>query len=242
MKQAIQEGFIIDVLEHYTPVDSYYRLVKDGGRRPVSSIRSAPGRSCDATWRTTTTPSASRRKSWWTTSTSRCSGFTRSAGRRGAMVVTSSIQRAISYYYAIRDYLAERKSPYRAIAAFSGEHEYSGTKVTEASLTGFSSNVIVDRIQEDPYRFLVCADKFQTGYDEPLLHTMYVDKILSGVKAVQTLSRLNRAPHPKKHDAFVLDFNNDVDTIQGRLRRLLPDHDLGGRDRPRQAARPQGGA
>ena len=86
-------------------------------------------------------------------------------------------------------------------------------KSPEASLNGFSSNLITDKIQEDPYRFLVCADKFQTGYDEPLLHTMYVDKILSGVKAVQTLSRLNRS-HPKKHDAFLLDFNNDADTIQ----------------------------
>ena len=86
-------------------------------------------------------------------------------------------------------------------------------KSPEASLNGFSSNLITDKIQENPYRFLVCADKFQTGYDEPLLHTMYVDKILSGVKAVQTLSRLNRS-HPKKHDAFLLDFNNDADTIQ----------------------------
>ena len=140
-------------------------------------------------------------------------GLQKIGGQARAMVVTSSIQRAISYYYAIRDYLTERKSPYQAIAAFSGEHEYDGAKVTEASLNGFSTNLIADRIQEDPYRFLVCADKFQTGYDEPLLHTMYVDKALSGVKAVQTLSRLNRA-HPKKHDAFVLDFSNDVDTIQ----------------------------
>ena len=76
-----------------------------------------------------------------------------------------------------------------------------------------SSSQIADRIQEDPYRFLVCADKFQTGYDEPLLHTMYVDKVLAGVKAVQTLSRLNRA-HSQKHDTFVLDFVNDVDVIQ----------------------------
>ncbi len=129
------------------------------------------------------------------------------------MVVTGSIERAIRYYHAIRDYLAERKSPYQAIVAFSGEHEYGGAKVTEASLNGFSSNLIADEIQKDPYRFLVCADKFQTGYDEPLLHTMYVDKMLSGIKAVQTLSRLNRA-HPKKHDAFVLDFANDADTIQ----------------------------
>src|SRR4029453_7949437 len=109
--------------------------------------------------------------------------------------------------------LLERKSPYRAIVAFSGEPEYEGEKVSEASLNGFPSSKIADRIREDPYRFLVCADKFQTGYDEPLLHTMYVDKPLSGIKAVQTLSRLNRA-HPLKHDVFVLDFQNDADTIQ----------------------------
>ena len=140
-------------------------------------------------------------------------GLQKIGGQARAMVVTSSIRRAISYYDAIRAYLVERKSPYRAIVAFSGEHEHMGAKVSEASLNGFSSNQIAQKIQEEPYRFLVCADKFQTGYDEPLLHTMYVDKPLSGVKAVQTLSRLNRA-HPKKHDAFVLDFANDVDTIQ----------------------------
>ena len=87
------------------------------------------------------------------------------------------------------------------------------SKVSEASLNGFPSSRIAKKIQEDPYRFLVCADKFQTGYDEPLLHTMYVDKTLSGIKAVQTLSRLNRA-HPKKHDVFVLDFFNDAETIR----------------------------
>jgi type I restriction enzyme R subunit len=134
-------------------------------------------------------------------------------GQARAMVVTTGIERAIQYYHAIRDYLTERKSPYRAIVAFSGEHEYGGVKVSEASLNGFPSSKIADKIQEDPYRFLICADKFQTGYDEPLLHTMYVDKVLSGIKAVQTLSRLNRA-HPQKHDVFVLDFMNDVDTIQ----------------------------
>ncbi len=79
------------------------------------------------------------------------------------MVVTSGIERAIQYYHAIRDYLAERKSPYLAIVAFSGEHEYGGVKVTEASLNGFPSSLIPDRIREYPYRFLVCADKFQTG-------------------------------------------------------------------------------
>jgi type I restriction enzyme R subunit len=140
-------------------------------------------------------------------------GLHKIGGQARAMVVTSGIERAIQYFHAIRDYLAERKSPYRAIVAFSGEHEYGGAQVTEASINGFPSSRIADKFQEEPYRFLVCADKFQTGYDEPLLHTMYVDKQLSGIKAVQTLSRLNRA-HPQKHDVFVLDFMNDADTIQ----------------------------
>jgi len=134
-------------------------------------------------------------------------------GLARAMVVTNGIARAIQYYFAISKYLKERKSPYEAIVAFSGEHEYGGKKVTEASLNGFPSANIAEKIVEDPYRFLICADKFQTGYDEPLLHTMYVDKMLMGIKAVQTLSRLNRA-HPKKHDVFVLDFQNDIDTIK----------------------------
>ena len=129
------------------------------------------------------------------------------------MVVAGSVDRAIRYHHAIGACLAERKSPYRAIVAFSGEREFGGAKVSEASLNGFPSSSIAGKLREDPYRFLICADKFQTGYDEPLLHTMYVDRILSGIKAVQTLSRLNRA-HPKKHDVFVLDFMNDADTIR----------------------------
>jgi len=90
--------------------------------------------------------------------------------------VTSGIERAIQYFHAIRDYLAERKSRYQAIVAFSGEHEYGGTKVTEASLNGYPSRQIPDKIKQDPYRFLICADEFQTGYDKPLLHTRYVEK------------------------------------------------------------------
>jgi len=128
------------------------------------------------------------------------------------MVITSGIERAIQYFHAVKAYLMERKSPYQAIVAFSGEHDYGGAKVSEASLNGFPGNDIASRIRKDPYRFLICADKFQTGYDEPLLHTMYVDKPLAGIKAVQTLSRLNRA-HPKKHDCFVLDFQNNAEAI-----------------------------
>ena len=212
MKQAIQEGFIIDVLEHYTPVNSYYRLVKTVGEDPEFDIKRA-GKKLRRYVEDNDHAIRLKAEIMVDHFHEQVAGLRKIGGQARAMVVTSSIKRAIEYYYAIRSYLEDRKSPYRAIAAFSGEHEHDGAKVTEASLNGFSSNLIADRIQEDPYRFLVCADKFQTGYDEPLLHTMYVDKPLSGVRAVQTLSRLNRA-HPKKHDAFVLDFSNDADVIQ----------------------------
>ena len=212
MKQAIQEGFIIDVLKHYTSVNSYYRLVKTVEVDPEFDTKRA-GKKLRRYVEDHDHAIRLKAEIMVDHFHEQVAGLQKIGGLARAMVVTSSIRRAISYYYAIREYLAARKSPYRAIAAFSGEHEYDGTKVTEASLNGFSSNLIADRIQEEPYRFLVCADKFQTGYDEPLLHTMYVDKPLSSVKAVQTLSRLNRA-HPKKHDAFVLDFANDSDTIQ----------------------------
>ena len=98
-------------------------------------------------------------------------------GRARSMVVCGGIQRAIQYYHAIEAYLIERKSPYRAIVAFSDFDQY-GKKITEASLNEFPSTQIDKKIQQDPYRFLIVADKFQTGYDEPLLHAMYVDKIL----------------------------------------------------------------
>ena len=99
-------------------------------------------------------------------------------GEARAVVVTNRIKRAIQYFHAIRDYLKKRKSPYKAIVAFSGEHDYGGEYVSEAALNNFPSAKIAERFQEDPYRLLVCADKFQTGCDEPLLHTMYVDKQL----------------------------------------------------------------
>ena len=212
MKQAIQEGFIIDVLEHYTPVNSYYRLVKTVEGDPEFDTKRA-GKKLRRYVEDNDHAIRLKAEIMVDHFHEQVAGLRKIGGQARAMVVTSSIKRAIEYYYAIRSYLEERKSPYKAIAAFSGEHEHDGAKVTEASLNGFSSNLIADRIQEEPYRFLVCADKFQTGYDEPLLHTMYVDKPLSGVRAVQTLSRLNRA-HPKKHDAFVLDFSNDADIIQ----------------------------
>ena len=212
MKQAIQEGFIIDVLKHYTPVDAYCQLVKTVAADPVFDTRRA-GKKLRRYVEDHEHAIRLKAEIMVDHFHEQVADLRKVGGQARAMVVTSSIRRAVSYYHAIRAYLAERKSPYRAIVAFSGEQEYDGAAVTEASLNGFSSNLIAERIRQDPYRFLVCADKFQTGYDEPLLHTMYVDKPLSGVKAVQTLSRLNRA-HPGKHDAFVLDFANDAYTIR----------------------------
>ncbi len=212
MKQAIQEGFILDVLKHYTPVGSYYKLAKKVEDDPEFDTKRAKKKlrryveSHDHAIRLKAEIIVDHFHE-------QVLALNKIGGEARAMVVTSGIERAIQYYHALRDYLAERKSRFQAIVAFSGEHEYGGKNVTEASLNGFPSSQISDKIQQDPYRFLVCADKFQTGYDEPLLHTMYVDKVLSGIKAVQTLSRLNRA-HPKKHDVFVLDFMNDTDTIQ----------------------------
>ena len=212
MKQAVQEGFILDVLKHYTPVMSFYKLTKtveddpeyDTKRANKKLRRYVEGHD-----------HAIRLKAEIMVDHFHEQVIQRGkiGGQARAMVVTQGIERAIQYFLAIRDYLKERKSPYQAIVAFSGEHEYAGIKRTEATENGFPSSEIAQQFKQDPYRFLICADKFQTGYDEPLLHTMYVDKPLSGIQAVQTLSRLNRA-HPKKDDVFVLDFFNDVDTIE----------------------------
>ena len=212
MKQAIQEGFIIDVLKHYTPVNSYYRLIKTLEGDPEFDSKRA-GKKLRRYVEDNQHAIRQKAEIMVDHFHEQVAGLRKIGGNARAMVVTSSVKRALRYFDAIRDYLAERKSPYKAIAAFSGEHDHDGAKVTEASLNNFPASQIEKMIQEDPYRFLVCADKFQTGYDEPLLHTMYVDKPLAGVRAVQTLSRLNRA-NPKKHDAFVLDFSNDTDTIQ----------------------------
>lgn len=213
MKQAIEEGFILDVLKCYTPVSSFYRLVKTVEddpefdtkkaqkklRKYVESHDHAIGEKAEIMIDHFHDQVMAKRKI---------------GGKARAMVVTGSIQRAMQYKVAFDAYLEERKSPYKAIVAFSGEHEFRGDQnVNEAKMNGFPSAAIPERFRDDPYRFLIVAEKFQTGFDEPLLHTMYVDKVLSGIKAVQTLSRLNRA-HPDKHDTFVLDFVNDADSME----------------------------
>ena len=212
MKQAIEEGFIIDVLKSYTPIESYYHLVKKIEDDPEFDIKKAK-KKLRRYVQGHAQAIDKKAEVMVEHFHGQVIGGRKIAGNARAMVVTNGIQRAIEYFMAIRRHLEEIKSPYKAIVAFSGEVDYAGRKVTEASLNGFPSNEIAAKIKEDPYRILVCADKFQTGYDEPLLHTMYVDKPLSGIKAVQTLSRLNRAA-PKKYDCFVLDFQNNIDAIQ----------------------------
>jgi type I restriction enzyme R subunit len=175
MKQAIQEGFILDVLKSYTPVDSYYRLVKTIEGDPEVDTKKAKKkiRHYVESHEHAISIKAEIMVDHFH---EQVMALNKIGGQARAMLVCSGIERAIQYFHRFREYLKERKSPYQAIVAFSGEYEYGGAKVSESSLNGFSSGDIADKIKEDPYRFLICADKFQTGYDEPLLHTMYVDK------------------------------------------------------------------
>ncbi len=209
MKQAIEEGFILDVLKYYTPYSSYYRILKTSVDDPEYDKKKAQGK---LRAYVEAQPETIEKKAEIIVEHFCSKVFMKIGGKARAMLVTSSIERAIEFYKVITRMLEERNSPYRAIVAFT-DKMIDGQLVTEASLNGFPSAEIETKMEEEPYRILVVANKFQTGYDQPLLHTMYVDKQLSGVKAVQTLSRLNRC-HPKKQDTFVLDFANDPEMIQ----------------------------
>lgn len=212
MKQAVEEGFILDVLKYYTPYRSYYKVMKAVEADPEFDKKQA-SQKIRAFIEKQPETIEQKAKIIVDHFISKVAGAGKIGGQARAMVVTSSIIRAIEFHKAINDRLAELHSPYKAIVAFSGDKLYDGNVVNEAVINGFPSSEIEERITQDPYRILVVANKFQTGYDQPLLHTMYVDKQLSDVKAVQTLSRLNRC-HPKKKDTFVLDFANDPEMIQ----------------------------
>lgn len=218
MKQAIEEGFIEDVLKHYTTYNSYYKIVKSIESDPEFDKKQAQKklRAFVESQPETIQQKASIIVEHFHT---QVIDKGKVGGQARAMVVTSSILRAIEFYYEISRLLEERKSPYKAIVAFSGSKSYGGKEVTEADVNGFPSKDIEENMGTDPYRILVVAEKFQTGYDQPLLHTMYVDRVLTDVKAVQTLSRLNRC-HPKKRDTFVLDFANDAESIKASFQRF----------------------
>ena len=211
-KQAIQEGFILDVIANYTSVDSFYHVAKTVEDDPdfdkVKALKKIRHyvESHDK---------AIRKKVEIMVDhfVAQVAGKQKIGGKARAMIVCSGIARAIDYYREVSDYLATIKSPFKAIVAYSGDFEIGGVRKTEADLNDFPSKDIPSKLKQDPYRFLIVANKFVTGFDEPLLHTMYVDKPLGGVMAVQTLSRLNRA-HPQKRDTFVLDFANNAEAVK----------------------------
>lgn len=212
MKQAIEEKFILDVLQNYTTYQSYYHLLKKIEDDPQFDRKRASKKLKRYVERHTV---AIREKTEVMVNHFHDEVLRprKIGGHAKAMVVTGSIVSAIQYKLAFDKYLAEIKSPFKAIVAFTGSKEFQGKKYDEASMNGFPSNDIPDEFKKDEYRFLIVAEKFQTGFDQPLLHSMYVDKILSDVKAVQTLSRLNRA-YPGKSDVFVLDFVNSTEDIK----------------------------
>ena len=232
MKQAIQEGFILDVLQNYTTIDSFYKLMKTVDDDPMFDKKRAQKklRSFVESSKYTIAKKAAMMVEHFH---EQVIAKGKIGGQARAMVVTSSIPRCVEYYYAINKCLAERHSPYKAIIAFSGEHKYQGQDpaLTSAIMNGFPDAKIPKNFMQDPYRLLVVADMFQTGFDEPLLHTMYVDKMLYDIKAVQTLSRLNRC-HPKKHDTFVLDFANKPEMIEEAFSRYYRTTILSGETDP----------
>ncbi|NBH72715.1 type I restriction endonuclease subunit R [Clostridiaceae bacterium] len=213
MKQAIQEGFILDVLRNYTPIDSFYRLMKTVEDDPMFDKKRAQKKLRNFVESSSYTI-AKKAAMMVDHFHEQIIAKGKVGGQARAMVVTANIPRCIEYYYAINKYLSERHSPYKTIIAFSGECKYNDQEppLTSAGINGFSDAKIPKTFKADPYRILIVADMFQTGFDEPLLHTMYVDKMLYDIKAVQTLSRLNRC-HPKKYDTFVLDFANKPEII-----------------------------
>lgn len=214
MKQAIQEGFILDVLKYYTPISSYYKLMKTVQHDPMFDKKRAQ-KKLRAFVESDSYTIAQKAEMMVEHLHEQVISKGKIGGQARAMVVTSSIPRCVEYYYAINKCLVARHSPYKTIVAFSGEHKHQGQEpaLTSAGLNGFPDAKIPKMIKTDPYRMLIVADMFQTGFDEPLLHTMYVDKMLYDIKAVQTLSRLNRC-HPQKYDTFVLDFANSPDMIE----------------------------
>lgn len=228
MKQAIQEGFILDVLRNYTSVAGYYRLLKRVEHDPEYDEQKAAKKLRQYV---EGHDRAIRRKAEIMVDHFHEQVQHKIGKQARAMVVCNGIARAVEYYHAIQTYLRERGSPYQALVAFSGELAYGDKNVSEETLNGFASGDIETEFRIGDRRFLVVADKFQTGYDEPLLHTMYVDKPLAGIKAVQTLSRLNRA-HPKKHDTSVLDFFNDQSTIEAAFATYYQTTVLGGATDP----------
>lgn len=216
MKQAIEEGFILDVLANYTTYKSYYELEKSIEDNPLFDTSKAQ-KKLKAYVEKHQQTIGTKAEIMLDHFTSAVVNQKKLNGKAKAMVVTQSIESAIRYYQALSQLLAKRGNPFKIVIAFSGEKEIGGIKYTEAQMNGFSESETKDKFDEDEYRMLVVANKYLTGFDQPKLSAMYVDKKLQGVLAVQTLSRLNRSANKlnkKTEDLFVLDFFNAIEDIQ----------------------------
>ena len=214
MRQAIEEGFILDVLENYTTYRAYWRLLKTADDDPKVESGKAKRllrRFVDLH------PDNIAKKVEIIVEHFHQHVMRKIRGQSKAMIVTRSRLHAVRTYHALKQYLKARGYSYGALVAFSGAVDDGGPSFTEAGMNGFSDRQTAEAFHGRDFRFLVVANKFQTGFDEPLLAAMYVDKPLSGVHAVQTLSRLNRR-HPQKQGAFVLDFANQAEHIQAAFK------------------------
>ena len=209
MKQAIEEGFIHDVLRGYTTYNSYYKIASSVEDNPMFDKKKANAK---IKRYVESDENAIAKKAEIMIDHFYANIHKRIGGKAKAMVVTSSRENAVKYFFAFREYLKSKFPSYGVLVAFSGEVVINGESYSESGLNGISEARLKEEFEKDKYRFLIVAEKYQTGFDQPLLHTMYVDKRLSGVSAVQTLSRLNRTCK-NKEDTCVLDFANTHEEI-----------------------------
>ena len=210
MRQAIDEGFILDVLANYTTYKTYWKIEKAVADDP--QYESIKARRAIARF-VQLHPYQLAQKAEIIVEHFRTHIANKIAGQAKAMVVTSSRVHAVRYKQSLDKYINEKGyTDLRTLVAFSGRVLDGGDAFTESNMNQFPESETVRRFNTAEYQVLIVAEKFQTGFDQPLLHTMYVDKLLSGLAAVQTLSRLNRI-YPLKSDTFVLDFRNETDAI-----------------------------
>lgn len=214
MKQAIEEKFILDVLEKYTTYKSYYEVQKSVEDNPLFDTAKAQ-KKLKAFVEASPKTIEVKAKIMVDHFMNNVWQAKKLKGKAKAMVVTRNIECAIRYFFAIRTALQAANAPFKVLVAFSGEKTVDGIKYTEDGLNGISARDLPAEFEKDDFKILVVANKYLTGFDEPMLHTMYVDKKLQGVLAVQALSRLNRCNWKLgKTDTFVLDFYNSVDGIK----------------------------
>lgn len=216
MKQAIEEGFILDVLANYTTYKSYYEIEKSIEDNPLFDTAKAQKKLRAYVERDKQTI-ATKAEIMFDHFINNVVNKKKLKGKAKAMVVTQSIESAIKYYFALKNILKDKGNPFQIAIAFSGKKTIDGIEYTEESINGFPEKDTRDKFNEDDFRILVVANKYLTGFDQPKLTAMYVDKKLQGVLAVQALSRLNRAADKlgkKTEDLFVLDFFNSVDDIK----------------------------